>query len=299
MPGRIENYMLIAKPGIVFGNLISAAAGFFLASKGQVNGLALLATLTGISLVVASGCVFNNCIDREIDQKMIRTRDRALAKGLISLKIAVSYAAILSIAGLALLWAATNLLCVFVVLMGFLIYVGVYSLYMKRNSVHGALIGSLAGATPPIAGYCAVTGRFDMGAAILLSVFSMWQMPHCYAISVFRSDDYAAAAIPILPVKQGTAAARKHIVGYILAFMGATMMLTFWGYTGHSTFVVASLLSLSWLYVAWSGYKASDERFWAKKLYVFSILTIFILSVMISIEFTAPVPSEIVLSYTQ
>ena len=182
-------------------------------------------------------------------------------------------------------------------LAGLVIYVGVYSLYMKRHSVYGALIGSLAGATPPLAGYCAVTGRFDLGAVILLSIFSLWQMPHCYAIAVFRFDDYTAAAIPVLPVKQGTAAAKKHMVGYILAFMAATLMLTFGGYTGYSTLSVATGLGLSWLYMAWSGFKAKDERLWAKKLFIFSILTIFILSVMMSIDFTAPVPSEMLLSH--
>jgi len=82
------------------------------------------------------------------------------------------------------------------------------------------------------------------------------------------------------------------MVGYILAFMAATLMLTFGGYTGYSTFAVATVLGLSWLYMAWSGYKAKDERLWAKKLFIFSILTIFILSVMMSIDFTSPVPSE-------
>jgi protoheme IX farnesyltransferase len=292
MSERIKNYLLVAKPGIVSGNLISAAAGFFLASKGQVDGVALPATLIGISLVVASGCVFNNCVDRKIDRKMIRTRNRALAQGLISVKNAVSYAMILGIAGMALLWVATNPLAVVIVLGGLVIYVGVYSLYLKPNSIYSSLIGSLAGATPPLAGYCAVTGRLDMGAVILFSIFSLWQMPHCYAIAVFRFDDYTAAAIPVLPVKQGTAAAKKHIVVYILAFMAATLMLTFGGYTGYSTFVVATVLGLSWLYMARSRYKASDERLWAKKLFIFSILTIFILSVMMSIDFTAPIPSK-------
>lgn len=297
MSERIKNYFLVAKPGIVVGNLVSATAGFFLASKGRVDGLALLGTVIGISLVVASGCVFNNCVDRNIDRKMIRTRNRALAKGLISLKDAVFYATFLCIAGLALLWAATNLLSVVIVVAGLAIYVGVYSLYMKRNSVYGASIGSLAGATPPLAGYCAVTGRLDVGAVILFAIFSLWQMPHCYAIAVFRFDDYTAASIPILPVRQGIAVARKHIVGYIVAFTAATLMLTFGGYTGYSTFAVATVLGLSWLYLAWSGYGASDERLWASKLFVFSILTIFILSVMMSIDFTESVPSGMLLSY--
>jgi heme o synthase len=292
----IQNYLLVAKPGMVLGNLISAAAGFFLASKGRIDGAALAGTLIGISLVVASGCVFNNCIDRKIDRKMLRTRNRALAKGIISLNGAVSYATILGVAGMALLWAATNLLCVVITLVGFLIYVGVYSLYMKRNSVYSTLVGSLAGAAPPLAGYCAVTGRFDLGALLLFSIFTLWQMPHCYAIAVYRLDDYTAAGVPVLPVKQGTAVARRHIVGWILAFMVATLMLTFAGYTGYSTFAVAIVLGLSWLYMAWSGYKASEERLWARKLFIFSILTISILSVMMSLDFTAPVPPEMLLS---
>jgi len=298
MSARIKNYLLVAKPGIVFGNLISAAAGFLLASKGQVDGMALLGTLIGISLVVASGGVFNNCIDRDLDRKMIRTRNRVLAKGLILPKIALSYGTILGLAGLALLLAAANLLAVGIVLAGLVIYVGVYSLYMKRHSVYGALIGSFAGATPPLAGYCAVTHGIDMGALLVFLIFSLWQMPHCYAIAVYRLDDYTAAAIPFLPVKRGTAATKKHIIGYILAFMAATLMLTFEGYTGYSTLAVAAGLGLSWLFLAWSGYKAADEQLWARKLYVFSIGIIFILSVMISIDFTAPAPPAMLLSST-
>lgn len=294
---KIKNYVLVAKPGIILGNLISAAAGFFLASKGRVDGALLSATLIGISLVVGSGGVFNNCIDRNLDRKMIRTRNRALAQERISLKVAVSYATILGLAGLALLWGATNLLSVIIVFTGLVIYVCVYSLYMKRHSVYGALVGSLAGATPPVAGYCAVTGRFDLGAVILLLIFSLWQMPHCYAIAVFRLDDYTAAAIPILPVKQGPTAAKKQIVGYILAFMTATLLPTLWGFTGYRTLAVAIVLGLSWLYLAWSGYETADQRLWAKRLFIFSILTIFILCVMISVDFTAPVPSEMLLSY--
>jgi heme o synthase len=296
MPAQIKNYVMVAKPGIIFGNLISAAAGFFLASKGRVDGVVLAATLIGISLVVASGCVFNNCVDRKIDRKMIRTRSRALASGLIKLPGAVSYATILGLAGLALLWAAANLLAISIVLAGLVIYVGVYSLYMKRNSIYAALIGSLAGAAPPLAGYCAVTGRFDMGAVILLSIFSLWQMPHCYAIAIFRFDDYTAAALPVLPVKQGTAAAKNHIVVFIMAFTAATLMLTFGGYTGYRTLAVAAGLGLSWLYLAWSGYKTPDERLWARKLFIFSVVTIFILSLMMSIDYTTPLPPEMLLS---
>lgn len=85
------------------------------------------------------------------------------------------------------------------VMTGFAVYVGVYSLYLKRSSVYAILIGSLAGATPPLAGYCAVSSRFDMGEVILLAIFSIWQIPHSHAIAIFRFAGYAAAAIPVLP----------------------------------------------------------------------------------------------------
>jgi heme o synthase len=291
IPKVIKDYLLVTKPGIIFGNLISASAGFFLAAKGRIDLTVLLSSMIGISLVVASGCVFNNCIDRNLDRKMTRTRNRALVKGLISLRLAVSYASVLGIAGVSVLWAATNPLSVALVLTGFAIYVGVYSLYLKRNSLYGALIGSLAGAAPPLAGYCAVSNRLDMGALILLSIFSLWQMPHCYAISIVRFDDFAAAGIPVLPVKLGITAAKKHIVGYVWAFMVAALLLTFGGYTGYSYLAVATTLCLSWLYLAWSGYNTTDNRLWAKKLFVFSLLCIFMLSVMMSLDFTVPATS--------
>jgi protoheme IX farnesyltransferase len=294
---NLKNYLLVAKPGIVCGNLVSAAGGFLLAAKGQLAGLALPATLLGISLVVACGGVLNNCIDRKLDRQMLRTRHRPLARGLIKLPSALAYAALLGLTGLALLWAAANLLAVGIVLAGLVIYVGVYSLYLKRRSVYGVLIGSLAGAAPPLAGYCAVSGRFDLGAVILLAIFSLWQMPHCYAIAVFRFEDYAAAALPVLPVKRGIAAAQKHMVGYILAFMAVTMLLTVGGYTGYLTLAVAAVLGLSWLYLVWWGYRAAEERLWARKLFIFSLLTIFLLSVMMSVDCTAPLPSGLLLSY--
>ncbi len=288
----IKGYLLAAKPKITFGNLISSAGGFFLASKGSVDIVVFLLTVTGISLVVASGCVFNNYVDRHMDRKMIRTRNRPLAKGTVSPKAAVFYASFLGIAGMSLLWMSTNILCAAIVLAGFAIYVVAYSMYLKRYSEYGALVGSLAGATPPLAGYCAVSNRFDAGAVILLLVFGLWQMPHCYAIAISRFDDYAAAAIPTLPARRGVAAARKHIIGYIVAFMASTLLLTIGGYTGYTTVAVASALSLSWLYIAWLGYRKSDDRLWAKKLYVVSILSIFILTVMMSIDFTAPSTPE-------
>ncbi|MGW8160908.1 MAG: heme o synthase [Desulfobulbales bacterium] len=284
----IRKYILVTKPGIIIGNLISVAGGFFLASRSHVNNAVLLGTMIGVSLVVASACVFNNCFDRNMDSKMVRTRNRVLARGLMTPQTAVLYASLLGAAGTAFLWAATNMLCVAIVLIGFTIYAGVYSLYLKRNSAYATLIGSLAGAAPPLAGYCAVTNRFDTGALILLSIFSLWQIPHSYAISIYRFQDFAAAAIPAMPIKKGIPSVKKHIFWYILAFMAASLMLTMGGYTGYSYLAVAAVMGFFWLHMAWTGFKASDNRIWARKLFVFSILIITVLNIMMSIDVTRP-----------
>ncbi len=294
----IKQYLQVTKPGIIFGNLISVIGGFLLASRGQIDYPLFFIALVGVSLVVASGCVFNNVIDRDIDCKMERTRNRVLVKGLISAKFSLVYATVLGIAGLALLYFGANPLAMWLAVMGFIVYVGIYSLYMKRNSVYGTLIGSLSGAAPPVIGYCAVSGHFDAGALILLAIFSLWQMPHSYAIAIFRFKDYQKANIPVLPVVKGIAVAKNHITLYIVAFMVATLMLSLGGYAGYKYLAVAAAVSLWWLGMALSGYKSSnDDRLWARKLFVFSIFAITALSVMMSIDFITPVSSKELLTY--
>ncbi|MFP8966213.1 heme o synthase [Pokkaliibacter sp. CJK22405] len=287
----IKRYLLVTKPGIIFGNLISVAGGFFLASKGHIDFPLFLATVIGLSLIVASGCAINNCIDRDIDSKMERTRNRVTVTGAMSTMAALTHGIVLGLIGFALLIAFTNPVTVFFAAFGFFIYVVVYSLYMKRRSVYGTLVGSLSGAVPPVVGYCAVAGQFDTGAAILLLMFALWQMPHSYAIAIFRFKDYEAANIPVLPVIEGIVKAKLHIVLWILAFALATLLLAISGYVGFGYLVVACATSLWWLGMALTGYKESvDDRVWARKVFVLSIVTITALSVMMAIDFEPSAP---------
>ena len=167
-----KRYLLITKPGIIMGNLISVLGGFFLAANGSQSLQLLLMTLMGVSLVIASGCVFNNYIDRDIDGLMERTRNRVLVKGLISPRASLIYASLLGVAGVVLL-GQINGLAALLGGLGFVVYVGLYSLWLKRRSVYGTLVGSLSGAMPPVIGYCAVRGEFDSGALVLLLIFSL------------------------------------------------------------------------------------------------------------------------------
>lgn len=284
----LKKYLQVTKPGIIFGNLISVIGGFLLASKGVIDYPLFLSTMLGVSLVVASGCVFNNYIDRDIDKKMERTKNRVMVKGLISPRASLVYATVLGLAGFVLLYLGANPLAMWLSAMGFVIYVGIYSLYMKRNSVYGTLTGSLSGAAPPVIGYCAVTNQFDAGASILLAIFSLWQMPHSYAIAIFRFKDYQAAGIPVLPVVKGISVAKNHITLYIIAFMVATLMLTLSGYAGYKYLVVAAAVSVWWLGMALRGYNTSNDGIWARKVFLFSIVAITTLSVMMSVDFMTP-----------
>lgn len=282
---KFKRYLVICKPGIIIGNLITLVGGFLLAARGDVDLQLLLATAVGLSLVVASGCTLNNCIDRDIDGHMARTRNRVLVTGEISLKAALAHGVVLGVIGFALLGYLTNWLAFGFAAFGYVIYVGFYSLWLKRSSVFGTLVGSLSGAMPPVVGYCAASGQFDAGGAILLLIFCIWQMPHSYAIALFRLEDYRNAGIPVLPVKQGIASTKVHIVLYVVAFAAAALSLALAGFAGVGYLLTAVLVSIWWLLLAVSGYRDNiDTTRWARQMFAFSIIAISALSVMMSID---------------
>jgi protoheme IX farnesyltransferase len=281
----IKSFLQLTKPGIIIGNLIAAAAGFFLAAQGNIDWFLFLAMCSGVILIIASGCVFNNYIDRDIDGLMQRTCNRVLVKKLVSLNSALVYAFILGLAGFTVLFVFTNITSLSFGALGFIVYVGFYSLYFKRKSIYGTLVGSLSGACPPVIGYCAITGNFDIGAAIILIAFCLWQIPHSYAIAIYRMTDYQAAKIPVLPICKDIKTARKHIIAYITAFTLVSLLLSQQAYVGIIYAVVMSILGAYWLYIAIADFNRLSNQMWAKRLFVFSILTITILSVLISFDF--------------
>ncbi|WP_353978813.1 heme o synthase [Salinicola endophyticus] len=290
----LKPYLLLTKPGIIFGNLVTVIGGYFLAAGGRFDPLLFFAAVIGTSLVVASGCVFNNVIDRDIDQHMARTQSRAMVTGQISIPVALLLGSVLGVLGFGLLAWQTTALATGFAAFGFAIYVGAYSLYLKRHSVYGTLVGSLSGASPPVIGYCAVSGQFDLGALLLLIIFSIWQMPHSYAIAIFRFNDYASASIPVLPVKCGIRVAKRHIVVYTALFVVASVMLSVAGYTGWIYAIVAAAVGLYWLVITLRGYRAEDDRAWARKVFGFSIMVVTALSVMMSVDSRLPMAESIV-----
>lgn len=267
------NYYLLTKPGIIMGNLITLVAGFLLASKGTLDLRLFLATLLGLALIIASACVFNNYIDRQIDRKMKRTKERPLVTGSISVSNAIIFAILLGILGYALLFLYTNILTVIVASVGFFVYVFLYSLW-KCRTIYGTAIGSIAGAVPPVVGYCAASNRFDMGALILFAMLVLWQMPHFFAIAIYHFDDYTAAEIPVLPIKKGMMITKIHMVLYIIGFILTAVLLTFFDYTGYLYLIVTACLGLAWLGLCIKGFQSNNDQLWGRRMFHLSLVLI-------------------------
>lgn len=287
MSATIKIYYRLMKPGIIYGNLVTATGGFLFASKGVIDWSLLLAVLAATSAIIGSACVINNYIDRGIDKKMARTKKRALVNGTISPRNALLFASVLGLGGFSLLAFSTNIVTFLVGLVGFIDYVVFYS-FWKRRSVWGTVVGSISGATPVAAGYTAVTGDFNTPAMLLFLVLVCWQMPHFYAIATFRLKDYAAAKLPVLPVARGKMAAKLQIFSYVVAFTMITTLLTGFGFAGFSYLIVMMLLGLSWLRLTAQGFAAKDDTAWARSVFKFSLIVILGFSVMISLDHWLP-----------
>lgn len=283
--GMLKSYLSITKPGIIFGNLISVAAGFFLAAKSEPSSLTLfLTTLAGVGLVIASGCVVNNIFDRDIDQKMARTQNRETVKGNINIDVAFVYALAMLLVGTALLFQLVNPLSAVVVLLGYVYYVFFYTMWYKRNSVYGTLVGSISGAVPPLVGYLAVTNFISLEAILLFTMFCLWQMPHSYAIAMFRMQDYREAGIPVLPVKEGIHKAHRHMKAYVVAFGAVSLGLFLLGEAGYEYLAVAAVVCFMWTKVTFRSIDDSNYVVWSKSVFKVSLLVVMGISGVLGVE---------------
>lgn len=281
-----KDFIYIMKPGILFDNIITTFGGFWLASRGDINWLLLLFTMLGTTLVVASGCVLNNYLDRDLDSKMERTRKRALPSGRMSPRFVAIYGSILGIVGLAVLTVLANPLAATFGLIGLFVYVGIYTYWLKRTSVWNTVIGAISGSMPPVIGYVAVSETVDMGAIILFAILFLWQPPHFWALAIRRKKDYSDAGFKMLPSVRGNFQTKISMVRYVVPLVPASLLLYLYGYVGEIYLYVATVLGLVWAVMCVMGFKAKteeEEDRWAKRFFIYSInyLTILFLVMII------------------
>lgn len=280
-------YYELVKPGRTIANGMTALAGFLLAAGGHIDLGLLFAAFGGTSLIVASACTFNNYYDRGIDSGMSRTEQRALVQGSVAPWAALIYATALGAAGFALLVIYTNPPTIILGAIGMVDYLLLYG-PAKRKTVYSTLIGSICGATPIAAGYTAVTGRFDTGALLLFLIMLAWQMPHFYAIAIYRRDDYATAKLPIWSVQKGIAATKIQIILFCIVFLVSCTLLSVFGYASYTFLAIMALLSGWWIVKSLQGFKAPDVNAWARGLFGYSLLVLLAMSVLMAVNAWLP-----------
>jgi protoheme IX farnesyltransferase len=280
-----RTYYSLTKPGVLYGNVITALAGFLLAASyfRRFDATLLIATIVGTTLVIASACVLNNFLDQDIDRLMERTKNRAIAAGEIPGNRAVAFSATLGISGIIILALWVNALVVSIGVAGFVIYVWLYGALSKRRSIHGTLVGSISGAMPILAGYAAVAGHIDTAAVLVFAALFFWQFPEFYSIAIYRRKEYAAAGVPVMTVVKGVKVTILQIYLYTLLFVISALLLTIFGYTGLSYLVAMGGLSVYWILLAAKGFRAADSDAWARKNFHASLMILLAYCALISI----------------
>ncbi|MNZ92827.1 Protoheme IX farnesyltransferase 1 [compost metagenome] len=192
------------------------------------------------------------------------------------------YAVILGVIGLSVLFVFSGPLAGVFGIIGMLVYVVIYTLWLKRSSTWSTSVGAISGAMPPLIGYVAVTGSVDLGAILLFALLFLWQPPHFWALGIRRVEEYRAAGFPLLPVVKGIPRTKLQMIPYLVLLVPIPILMYMYNYTGIWFLVIGEVLSLMWVFMALKGFRSQDDDGWAKKVFLFSVnyLTI-ILIVMI------------------
>lgn len=266
-----KDLVALTKPGIIRLNLFAAFGGFWVASRWQIDWSLLVWMLIGSTLTMASACVFNNYFDRDFDTKMARTRNRALPQGRMRPSFVLGYAILLGVLGLADLFVMVNPLCGWLGLLGFFVYVVIYTLWLKRNSTWSTSVGGISGAMPPVIGYCSVTNEVDAGAWILFALLFLWQPPHFWSLAIRKVEEYRAAGYPVLPVVKGVLRTKIQMIPYIALLLISSILLYTEGYVGIVFLILSIVILGCWVIHAVSGIRARNTEKWAKTDFLFSV----------------------------
>jgi len=266
----IKDYIQLTKPGILRSNLFAAFAGYWIAAKWDIDWLLLVYMLVGTTLILASACVYNNLLDRDLDIKMERTSHRALPSGRLPVRNVLIFATVLGLLGLATL-VFINLLTALLGFIGMFVYVIIYTAWLKRTSTLSTVMGSFSGSMPPVLGYTAVTGSMDAGAWILFAILFFWQPPHFWALGIRRTEEYRAAGFKILPVVKGITRTKWQMLPYVVVLIPVSVLLYSYGYVGMIYLIVSLVLGILWLLLCISGLFTKDDDRWARRTFIFSI----------------------------
>ena len=218
-------YFRLMKPRLMWLLCLVAAAGMALAAGPSLTVETVVWTLLGGVLSIGASGTFNHVLERDIDRKMNRTSDRPLATDVVSVRNALAFGGLLTVASLAA-FLQVNLLAAALGLTAITFYSVVYTLVLKPNTVQNTVIGGAAGALPAVIGWAAVTGSVGVPGLALAGVIFLWTPAHFYNLALAYKEDYARGGFPMMPVVRGEAVTRKHIVYYLAATLVSAAVLS-------------------------------------------------------------------------
>ena len=265
----LADYIELTKPKVQSLLLLTTVATMYVA--GDPSLALVLATCIGGYLSAGGAGAVNHYYDRDIDARMERTADRPVPAGRVSPRAALIYGVVLAALSFIWLTATVNLLAAALAFGGFLTYVFVYTVWLKRTSTQNIVIGGAAGAVPPLVGWAAVTGGLSGEAFYLFAIVFFWTPPHFWALALLMKDEYAAVGVPMLPVVKGEKETRRQILLYSILLYAVTQLPFCAG--GLGGIYLASSIILGALFVAGAVvlYRRADRRS-ALRLYLFSLL---------------------------
>ncbi len=226
---RLQQFLQLTKPRVNSLIVFTAIIGMFLAVPAGDLASALFwkamffATL-GIALVAGSAAAVNCLVEQKIDAVMARTRSRPLPMGTISPQETLLFAAAMGGLGLMLLYVAVNPLTMWLTLATFVGYAVIYTVLLKPLTPQNIVIGGASGAMPPVLGWAAVTGGVSHDALLLFLIIFAWTPPHFWALALYRSNEYARAGVPMLPVTHGNRYTRLQVLLYTVILFAVTML---------------------------------------------------------------------------
>ncbi|MBI14908.1 MAG: protoheme IX farnesyltransferase [Chloroflexi bacterium] len=281
----LKGYIDLTKPKIIILLLITALGGLFLATEGIPNILVMLVVLIGGSLGAGGANAINHYLDRDIDEKMGRTKERPIVSGQITPKHALIFGISLNVLAFIVLWQGANLLSAILTIIATLIYVFVYTIGLKRTTPQNIVIGGAAGSIPPMVGWAAVTGNIiDPAPWLLFLIIFFWTPPHFWALALLIKDDYAKAEIPMLPVVKGIKNTKIQIFAYTWILLALIIASTYFISALSILFgVVGTISTLTFSFMAWQ-LISSEGITKAKKVYLFSLLYLALIFVIIMID---------------
>ncbi|MCF8564049.1 heme o synthase [Alicyclobacillus tolerans] len=269
----LRDYISLAKLGITAANLMATFAGLWVASHGHTTVSLVLLTMMGTALVVASGATLNNFVDRDIDYRMERTKERAIVSGKVAPARAFWFGLGMGVIGLAVLAFLVNWVAAAAAFVGLIVYAYIYTVWLKRTTTLSTVLGGVAGAMPPLVGWAAGSGgSLGFGAWVLFFIFFLWQPPHFLPLAMKRSEEYRAAGIPMLPVVRGFGETKWQILRYTAAMLPVSLLLYGLHFEGLIYLVVALVLGVWFLARAVQGLFVQDDLAWAKRLFKFSLI---------------------------